>query len=216
MIARRIQKIVSLAAVAASLSIAACSMDTESNFIAAREKVQLREENAAIRIPTASAGESTLAAIAEDYRRTGRGAIEITVTYDPKSRSNTAMKAASESARIADYLRRKAGAEIAMDLLPVRNAGEQSETLITFPAYTAHAPDCTPMAGTDGTRTHINPDYKYGCTIESQLSKQIANPRDLAGRGDLAPGDGRRQANVVDVYRSGEPNAALQGYSASE
>ena len=218
---RRLKYSISLvAAVAVSLATGACSMDKPSWSAGKEQRVELRHGKEATRLPTASANEAALADVVAHYRSSGDGPVELTVTYDPKSKTNTAMKAADEAARIATYLRRKGtSTDISSDILPVANSGDLSESIITYNSITAHAPQgCTSMGGLDGTPTGADEGYKYGCTIETQLSRQIASPKDLKGREGLSTDetDGRRLSNILEGYRTGTQNEPLQGESASE
>lgn len=214
---KRLTRVAAVAALlTATSALSACSMDTKSALISPRERVELRQEKTAERLPVKALDDAGLATLADRYRRAGEGPVDVTVTYDPKSKTNTAMAAATEAARIATYLRRKTGGtNVATDILPVHASGDASEALITYGSVSAHAPsDCQAMGGVDGNETHADQDYKYGCTIETLLSQQIANPKDLKGRAGLDAGDGRRQSNILEGgYRSGTPNSALQGYS---
>ena len=215
---RNIVRMLTVAAVTVSpLAISACSMDRPTWVNG--QRVELHQSSETTRLPVSEINDARLAGIAAHYRSSGEGAVYVTVTYDPKSKSNTAMKASGEAARISTYLRRKGAAEVTSDILPINNSGNNSEALITYDAVTAHAPrDCNAMGGLDGGETHSDEDYRYGCTIEMQLARQIANPKDLKGRDGLRPeeADGRRQANIVEDHRTGEPNAALEGESASQ
>jgi type IV pilus biogenesis protein CpaD/CtpE len=59
-------------------------------------------------------------------------------------------------------------------------------------------------------------NYRFGCTLDTVVARQV-RPKDLAGRGgDDVMNDGRRNANIVERYRTGEPNKALEGESASK
>ena len=211
-------RLMTVAAMAASpLAIAACSMDKPTWVNS--QRVELHQSSETTRLSVSDIDEAKLADIAAHYRSSGDGPVYVTVTYDPKSKSNTAMKASGEAARISTYLRRKGASEVTSDILPVSSSGNSSEALITYDAVTAHAPrDCGAMGGLDGGETHSDEDYKYGCTIEMQLARQIANPKDLKGRDGLRPeeADGRRQANIIEVHRTGARNAALEGESASQ
>ena len=218
---RRLKYSVTLAAaVIVTLATGACSMDRPSWSVGSGQRVELMTAHESVRMPTASLNEAALAGVVAQYRSGGVGPAEVTVTYDPKSKTNTAMKAADEAARIAGFLRRRGAIDqVSSDIIPVINSGDRSEALITYDQVTAHAPrDCTSMGGIDGTETHADEEYKYGCAVETQLSRQIANPNDLKGREGLPAGkaDGRRLTNIVEGYRTGTPNKALDGESASE
>ena len=222
---RGLGKFTRVAATSALLALplvtVACSLDTKSDVISMQERVELRQGSQTMRLPTASMNEAALADAADQYRRLGDGPVYVTVTYDPKSKTNTAMNATEEAARIATYLRRKGGAgvEISSDIIPVMKSGSSSDTLITYDVVTAHAPEgCEVLGGLDGTQTHVNTDYRYGCTMETKLSRQIASPKDLKGRAGVGSdtADGRRQANIINTYKKGDPNPALIGESSSQ
>jgi len=155
--------------------------------------------------------------IADHYNHYGDGPVEVTVLYDPVSKKNTAMNAANAADRIASFLRTKGVRHVHADALPINGQGDLSETMISYDTVTAHAPaGCTTSGGLDGKQTAADENYIYGCNIETMISRQIANPRDLAGRDGLDAGSGRRQANVVEGYKTGAPNDSLEGESASE
>ena len=203
----------------APVALGACAMDTPSQAIGLSGRASATMNNETARIPTADMTEAMLSSVAAHYRSSGDGPVHITVTYDPKSKKNTAMKAAGEAARISTYLRRKAEAEVLSDIASVTGSGTNSETQITYDVRTAQAPaECKTMGGIAGEPTRADDDYIYGCGIETLFAKQIANPKDLNGRDGLraAETDGGRFSNIVGSYRTGEPNSALVGESASQ
>ena len=63
---------------------------------------------------------------------------------------------------------------------------------------------------------NVAEDYRLGCTIETQISRQVARPGDLEGRDTMDNPDGRKTANTVEPYMTGAPNPALTGETASE
>jgi|GEM_PF-2143400 len=208
---------VAVAIVSAPLMVGACSMDTRSAVISTQERVELQRTSKTLRVPVADLDDAALWGIADGYRRAGEGGVFVTVTYDPKSRTNTAMKASGEAGRVTEFLRKKAGASVESNIMPVVQSGQVSELLITYDSYSAYAPqNCKTMGGLEGTETHADEDYRYGCTIESNLARQIANPKDLKGQAGLGATSGRRLSNIVEGYKTGEPNAALNGESASQ
>ncbi|HEY8191261.1 MAG TPA: CpaD family pilus assembly lipoprotein [Alphaproteobacteria bacterium] len=201
---------------AVAILLGACSMDVDS-FAAPEKKVQLRTESKSFTTRTAALDDAALAGIVDNYRHYGAGTADIAVTYDPKSKTNTAMNAANEAARITGYLRRKGVTDIAVDVLPVHDSGSVSDTMISYKSVTAEAPEgCESMGGLDGQPTLANEEYGYGCTIQMQIARQIARPKDLQGREGVSSGDGRRQSVIVETYRSGVRNEALEGETASE
>lgn len=208
-------KIVMAASVAVFLS--ACSMDVDT-YSVTKQKVELHSETHSMRVPTGSLDKAGLMGVVDHYSHYGDGPVEITVLYDPSSKKNTAMNATNETDRIASFLKRKGVTQVNADTLPISGQGDVSETLISYDTVTAHAPaECMTSGGLDGKQTAADEDYIHGCNIETMLSRQIANPRDLAGREGLGDaGSGRRQANVVEGYKTGVPNDSLDGESSSE
>jgi len=72
--------------------------------------------------------------------------------------------------------------------------------------------DCDLMPGLNTEQTTRFMDgYKFGCSTETMLSKQIAHPADLQGNGKLGARDGRRDAIILDSYKRGEPREGLEG-----
>lgn len=193
--------------------LTACSMDRDT--FTAGKRVRLVPGDYSVNVDTAVLDDAALRAVGDHYRHYGEGTVDLVVTYDPKSRTNTAMKATNEAARIAGSLRKSGVSNYTTDIMPV--TGGDSRTMIDFRTVTAEAPrDCPSMGGLDGRATEADFDYRYGCTIEAQLARQIARPQDLAGRDGLDAGSGRRQANIVEGYKTGEPNAVLEGESTQE
>lgn len=182
--------------------IAACALDTPTQ--APQKRVRLQSGPSYKQMPAAATDEATLRAFAEEYRRFGSGPVELTVSYDPRSRNNTALNASEHAARIAASLRRLNVPQVSTAILPVNMLGEEAQVMMRYESLTARAPEgCTVMGGVDGYTTEVMPDYEYGCTVESLLARQIARPADLAGRGGMAPIDGRRTAIEVEGYRTG-------------
>ena len=103
-------------------------------------------------------------------------------------------------------------------ILPVKGSGNISRALVSYDTYAVKVPDdCEMMDGMEDRNVDPDEDYKLGCTRDALFAKQIANPKDLTGRSvDNQTSDGRRAANIVDRYRTGEPNAALEGETVSE
>ncbi len=181
-------------------------------------RLQVKEEKFSEATPVAEADERYVSSVAEQYARSGGGGMDISVTYDPASASNTAMQAGGNAARIAAALRKQGVADIKAGVLPVRGQGEESLALVSYDSWAAEAPeDCGTLPGFDSTDIDHKEDYKMGCTVETVFARQIARPKDLAGHAPPDPRtDGRRAANVVEVYRTGAPNEPLEGQTASE
>lgn len=209
------------ACMAFCLLLAGCSTDTNSRLALTQEqnkKISLHHNEIRQILPASEFDNEKLKAISAHYDNHGNGPVDVVVTYDPKSSGNTAMTAASEAARISGVLTKSGIANVQTDIMPVSGQGAQSRVMVNYKIVTAKAPaGCEAMGGLEGHETSANQDYIFGCTTQMQLARQIARPKDLLGREGLDTADGRRQSNIVEVYKTGVPNEALaQAESSSE
>jgi type IV pilus biogenesis protein CpaD/CtpE len=197
-------------------SLAACEMYAESHVNDRR--MQVREERLVDEVPTARLNQDYVGRIAQDYSQNGRGAVDLTVTYDPTSKTNTAMHAGDEAARLARTFRKEGMTDINTSVLPVRDQGAESMTIIAYTSYQAAAPkNCGVMPGYKDTVLEVDPSYKIGCTVESTFAQQIADPSDLLGDAELSTyRDGQATAFSVNGYRTGAQNEPLDGVTASD
>lgn len=189
----------------------ACEMYAESHMT--DNRVQVRQEKFTEEIPTSTLTNDYVAGIADNYTKSGSGPVELVVTYDPQSRTNTAMRAGDEVARIATVLHHEGVKDVATSIMPVREQGHESTALVSFSAYRAEGPaGCdTMMQGFESRVLEPDPDYKLGCTEETLFARQIANPSDLLG--DAQPPtyrDARPASNIVDLNRTGAQNKPLK------
>jgi pilus biogenesis lipoprotein CpaD len=200
-------------AVVLATGLGACSMQTDTDM-PQYKKVRLERGPSEHAVPVAALDAAALEVFAKEYNSLGDGPLELTVTYDPRSRTNTAMNATEHAARIARELRYHGVTDIRTSILPVNAQGDSAEALMRYEAVTAHAPEgCDYMGGLDGKDTMPQNDYVYGCSTQMLLARQIARPKDLAGRDDLADRDGRRTAPSVETYRSGGSLPAIDNYT---
>jgi type IV pilus biogenesis protein CpaD/CtpE len=199
------------------LFLSSCNgLDTPSQINA--ERVNIEAGQFAQEFPLAELNDAGIKALQQDYARHGNGAAEVTVLYDPKSRSNTAMKASTEATRIADSMRKNGFSDVQIGIMPVKNSGDEAKALVTYNTVSAHAPSSCGDMPTFGPDHDVDTtkDYKFGCKVESMLAKQVSRPADLLGRdGSSAPADGRRISNGLKDYRAGKMNDDLGGMSAS-
>lgn len=202
----------------ASLALAGCSQYEPSRINAHRAEVT--HDKFAQTVPAAQADEAFISGVAEQYQRFGNGPMKVTVSYDPRSGVNTAMKAGEEASRIVEAFDRWAVRGVETEIMPVAGSGAEGEVLITYDSVTAHPPrGCGSMPGLESDQAgyRSTDTYSLGCSVETMVSRQIARPKDLLGKGGL-PGrsDGRRYGNSVEPYRSGVPNEPLDGEQASD
>ncbi len=181
------------------------------------EKIQVREKPYFLDVTAREADDDLAASVAHHHARHSDGPMRVTVTYDPQNYRSTAMMATQKAADLARALRGQGVAQVDADILPVSGQGDESRVLISYDAYSAHAPsNCTTMPGTESAVVEPNADYRMGCTVQTMIARQVSRPKDLQGQGN--PGlntEGRSAGNIVDLVRSGAENKELGGESAS-
>lgn len=192
----------------AAIALSGCSFDSPTFY--SQKKVEVSEEVRHIEAETTQLDKATLSAIATDYLEQGDGPLDIVVTYNPSARGNSAMMASDNAARISQTLGHMNVNNVNIEILPIHHASV-SKTLISYTAYTAHAPQgCTDFAMIDDSAHENFRPYELGCSTETYLARQIARPQDLLGRdGDEGVEDGRKRANVVEAYKSRVQNETL-------
>lgn len=196
------------------ISLGACRTYKEGTVT--QKRVQISQEQSFQEYNVADLSDKALRDIAYDYSKYGDGDVNVTVTYDPRSRQGTAMNASSEAARIANTLG-KMGMPVNANIMPVRDSIHM-KALFSYQAMHAHEPDCGgTMPGLEDRDHGTSLDYKMGCSIETMMARQIARPKDLMGR-DVNSGsvDARGISNQIEGARSGERYEALGGESASQ
>lgn len=190
-------------------------------------RVEVHEEGFKDSFDTANLDKGTLRAIGVNYYRYGNGPMDVTVSYDPQSKTNNKQKADKEARRIETELRGYGVKNVKVTTASVTSAGDKSMALISFPALIAKPPqDCGYMPGYMNAQTEVpnygegEPQgYRIGCTVETMIAKQIARPGDLMGRpGFETDADGRRAEAVIweRGYYGPKSNAPLDGQNASE
>jgi len=203
--------------------LSGCSVQSETWVNSGRAQIQ--EDQFTDSFETAKLDNSMLHAISDYYGRFGNGAINVVVSYDPQSKINTKSNAEKSLLAIQNGLERNGLKDVHAALSSVAGTGDVSTTLVSFPAVTATAPNgCGMMPGYEDPSadtpndTNIKPTYKYGCTVETLLSRQVVRPSDLMGKqGFETNGDGRRSERVLSSrgYYGTNANAKLEGETAS-
>lgn len=205
-----------LGALSSTALLPSCSLYEEGHLT--ENRVQVVEERFVEEVSLSAATPAYVVGLARHYEKHGDGPVDVSVTYDPKSHTNTAMNASQSADRLARALRAEGIRNVNADALPIQDNGDDSVLLVSYMSYHADAPKgCTTLSGFEATDISHDKDYRYGCTIETMLSKQVSRPRDLMGHGRIDPtSDGRRAGNIGEIYRSGVPNEPLEGQTASE
>jgi type IV pilus biogenesis protein CpaD/CtpE len=209
------------AGVAALLILGACDTIVNHNptALVAPNSIETYRTEMALEAETATLDAGKLEQVSRHYWAHGDTPLMMTVTYDPHSKTNTAMKATKEAARLKGILSKQGTQSVHTDIMPVRDSGDVSKTLMTYDAVNARAPAECGDVKVDRNFTNwdkVGEDYQLGCSSESYFAKQIARPKDLHGNDVMDITDGRLQANTVELTKGGQANPALKGESASE
>lgn len=171
-------------------------------------RIQVMPETQMIQLPVAEIRDGHLYKIADDYARFGASSVQMSLAYDPNSKTYGAMQAFNDLSKYKTSLTKMGVRNISAET--VKSEGSSPTLLLSYDSVSAAAPaGCRNMPGFDDglTTAHIG-DYKFGCSTETMLAKQIYRPADLLGNDASDPGDGRRAANSVEFYRQVTPDEA--------
>lgn len=166
------------------------------------EKPRLVADTTMQQMPVSSVTDGYLFSLARDYERYGTDAMHLSLGYDPKSKNYGAMKAFNDLADIKTKLREKGVRNITAETVKIDGAAPT--LMVSYDGVKAAAPaGCRNMPGfDDGMTTREIGDYRFGCSIDTMLAKQIYRPADLAGNAAEDPDSARRGVNIVDHYRT--------------
>lgn len=200
------------------LALSACAPQNTPSMMNT-SRVELVHQTAIEQIPANKVDDVSLALIADDYRRYGNGPVNLAMVFDPKSKTYTAVSARNQLRSIEADLKKRGVSHVETRTMAVED-GEPA-LMISYESYQAQAPsDCTMMPGSEDNQTGRDLGaYRFGCSTESLIARQIARPADLMGRGALDTADGRRQSNVVEEYRnygSGDANQPLEQFGQDD
>lgn len=195
--------------VAASCLLGACTQSTPSMMNTAQ--VELRRETSVEQIPISEVNETNIAVLADQYRKHGTGPLDLTMTYDPRSKDFTAMNARRALQVVENDLRKSGVKDITAQTLAVPEG--HASLMVSYNVVDALPPsNCEPMPGLEHNETgRFIGDYKFGCGVEKMFAKQIARPADLEGNSDMGVSEGRRNTVILENYASGQPQQPLEG-----
>lgn len=195
--------------------LSACALDTPTQI--SKAPITVSQEMHSVSYDTVDVKQATLEGLRDHYLANGDGTIKVLVTYDPRSTKNTAMNASNNAGQIAQAMKKMGAKDVKTEILPVKDSGDTSETVFSYDAYAAHAPEnCEFMGGIEGTDVAITDEYMFGCSRDMLLARQIANPQDLLGRAGTDTATARRHANWIPSYNDGTPNAPLEADATTE
>lgn len=182
------------------------------------KKVQLKESTHVVELPASEVNSNAMENIVRHYNRFGIGDLNLTITYNPKSKENTALQASGNVRKISRILQKKGLTNIKSSILPVFS--EESRVLVEYTAVTAHAPQgCTRAPGMQGEGADamiLQSEYQLGCELENMVARQVARPKDMIGVGGSESTEGGRAHNILQPYQKGDASPELEGWTASD
>lgn len=193
--------------VAATAALAACARQSTPSMMNTA-KPQLVPETTLEQMPVSRISDGYLYKVADNYQRYGADTMQLTLAYDPASKQYTAMKAFEDLSSIKSRLKKLGVHSITGET--AKSEGVTPTLMISYDSLSAQAPaGCRNMPGfDDGLTTNAIGDYKFGCSVDTMIAKQIYRPSDLNGNAAGDPMDGRRAANSVEYYRDIQPEEA--------
>ncbi|PZQ46939.1 MAG: hypothetical protein DI551_04090 [Micavibrio aeruginosavorus] len=189
-------------------ALSACARQNTPSMMSTN-KPQVLPETTLQQVPAKSVSDGYLMKIADDYARFGADTLQLGLVYDPNVKGYGAMQAFNDLARFKEKLSKLGVRSIKAET--IKQEGGEPTLLITYDSLHAAAPqDCGTMAGIETRVTNHEDiaDYKFGCSVDTMLARQIYRPSDLLGNSASDPGDGRRAANSVEYYRTISPEEA--------
>ena len=163
---------------------------------------QLLSETTLQQVPVSEVSDGYIYNLVDNYKRYGADTLQLSLAYDPASKTYTAMKAFEDLASIKGKLAKLGVRSVKAET--VKSEGVSPTLMISYDAVKAAGPaGCRNMPGFDDglTTGHIG-EYKFGCSVDSLIAQQVYRPTDLAGRAGSDPIDGRRATNTIEHYRN--------------
>ena len=184
----------------AALSLTACGRQSTPSMMNT-SLPQLTPETTLAQVPVGNVTSGYLYNLSDNYKRYGADTMQLSLAYDPNSKTYTAMKAFEDLASIKSKLTKLGVRSITGET--VKSEGVSPTLMISYDSVSAQAPaGCRNMPGfDDGLTTGDIGDYRFGCSTDTLIAKQIYRPADLAGNAGSDPIDGRRAANTVEYNR---------------
>lgn len=198
-----------LAAMLSVFVLGACTQTTPSMMNT--QKPLLVNETIIEQVALNDLSDDMLEALAAGYTKNGTGALELTMAFDPTSKSFTAMKAVQKLQSIKTVLAHKGVRNVETETLSIK--GAQPALMVSYDSIRAQGPQgCKMIPGLESNETsRFLGDYQFGCGTETMLARQISTPSDLQGTDGLGKRGARRGANILNGYESGAPREPLQG-----
>ncbi len=201
-------------ALVALLSLSACTMTTPSMLN--DTPMHLSKTTLMEQVKYSDLNDDVLSALAAHYSKNGMSALDLTMTYNPADTKFDAGEAAHQLRHVKQALAKKNVTNVITQTQSI--TGGTPSLLVSYDMAQIGAPyNCDTMPGLYREKTtRFIEDYKFGCSIDTMMAKQIAHPSDLMGNSDMGIASGRRQASVLDGHLRAEPKEKLEGVDRSD
>ncbi|MCE9508442.1 MAG: CpaD family pilus assembly protein [Alphaproteobacteria bacterium] len=210
-------RLISLAgALVAGLALSACDVTTPSQMMT--QKIRIKDHIVTQTLDAGRIDPARLNVIADDFtQKASNRKMALTVSYlagDAK-REGVARKQGNAYKKAFEQ---RGVAGISVATVPLADKQYAGKVVVTYKVQAALAPkDCKNIPGYQGADDLDAADqYQFGCNMKTAVSRMIADPSDLLGKGGTQDNDSRRSGAVVETYKSGKPNQPMKGFQASQ
>jgi len=208
-------KLVSLAGMAAVVfSLTACDVSAPSSVNIG--KIILHDQMVAEALPAAKVDRARVNVLSDGFLRRGKGEMVLNMPYlqgDPAQKKS----AAALGDAYKGAFERRGVSNISIVMVPVADSRHADKIIVTYNALAALPPKgCGPLPGSRGAdNLEAIESYHLGCDMQTEISRMIVDPADLAGRAGVQNNDSSRSSTVIDSYKAGKPNQSIKGFQGS-
>jgi len=185
----------------ASMLVSACAGQSTPSMMNTNLP-RLSEETVLLQAPAQAVNDAYLYKVSADYDRYGQGQMQLTLIYDPAAPSYNKLKAFKDMDNFKKSLKKYNVHDVKGEVIAMKDT--DPVLMVSYDAVMAHAPaGCRNMPGfDDGMSTRHIGEYRFGCTTDTMLARQIYRPSDLRGNTSQEAGDGRRATATAEYYRA--------------
>jgi type IV pilus biogenesis protein CpaD/CtpE len=210
-------RLISLAgALVAGLALSACDVTTPSQLTTG--KIRIKDQVVTQTLDAGRIDPARLNVIADDFtQKATQGKMTLTVSYLSGDARREGV-ARSQGNAYKKALQQRGVADISVATVPIADKQYAGKVVVTYRAQSALPPQgCKTIPGYQGADDMDAADqYQFGCNTRTAVSRMIADPSDLLGKGGTQDNDSRRSGAVVETYKSGKPNPPMKGFQASQ
>lgn len=201
-------------ALAVIATLSAC--DTTSPSQVNTGKIRVKDQMVVEMLDAVRVDSGRVKVIAGDFVRNGSGEMALTVSWLAGDRVRESI-AAKQGKVLKEMFRQNGVSSVSVVTVPVTDKKYTNKVVVNYKALTALPPkDCGRIPGYLGSDSVETADqYRYGCETQAILSKMIADPSDLMGKGGAQNNDSRRAGATVEAYKAGTRNPKMEGMQAS-